>query len=76
MADEQHHLTLHRYTVHKEAGWLGLTATELEPDRKEAAELHAPVGMGFFQIAIDQQCTWAQGGVNEQRRSPHSLSSK
>jgi len=34
-------VTLHRYTVHKEASLLGLTATELEPNSKAAAELHA-----------------------------------
>ncbi len=34
-------VALHRYTVHKEASMLGLTASELEPKSKAAAELHA-----------------------------------
>jgi chromosome partitioning protein len=34
-------VALHRYTVHKEASLLGLTACELEPHSKAAAELHA-----------------------------------
>jgi chromosome partitioning protein len=34
-------VALHRYTVHKEASLLGLTATELEPQSKAAIELQA-----------------------------------
>jgi chromosome partitioning protein len=34
-------VALHRYTVHKEASLLGLTASELEPGSKAAAELDA-----------------------------------
>jgi chromosome partitioning protein len=34
-------VALHRYTVHKEASLLGLTASELDPNSKAASELHA-----------------------------------
>jgi len=34
-------VALHRYTIHKEASMLGLTASELDPQSKAAAELHA-----------------------------------
>jgi chromosome partitioning protein len=34
-------VALHRYTIHKEASLLGLTANELDPNSKAAAELHA-----------------------------------
>ena len=34
-------VALHRYTLHKEASLLGLTACELDPNSKAAAELHA-----------------------------------
>jgi chromosome partitioning protein len=33
-------VALHRYTLHKEASLLGLSATELDPASKAAAELH------------------------------------
>jgi chromosome partitioning protein len=34
-------VALHRYIVHREASLLGLTASELDPNGKAAAELHA-----------------------------------